>query len=90
MNKFLTLLLRILSLAASAAVVVVLTVYPRLAGATGADVSHGFLVVLLFGVSFACVYGFGFIPKNRILKVLFTPLFAWPLMAVGSWGLFLR
>jgi putative cyd operon protein ybgE len=47
-------------------------------------VPHGWLVCLLLGMSFAYVHGFGFIPENKTLKILFSPLVAWPLMIVGA------
>ena len=33
---------------------------------------------------------FGFVPENRILRVLFSPIVAWPVMIIGTWGVFLR
>ena len=35
-------------------------------------------------MSFAYVHGFGFIPENKTLKILFSPLVAWPLMILGA------
>ncbi len=83
-------LARAVSLLAAAAVAAVVIVYPRLVAQDTASVPHGFLVILLMGMSAAWVHGFGFIPENRILRVLFSPFVAWPVMLIGSWGVFLR
>ena len=64
--------------------------YPRLVAEDSASVPHGFLVVLLMGMSAAWVHGFGFVPENHILRVLFSPVVAWPVMLIGTWGVFLR
>ena len=82
--------IRGLSLLAAAAVVRVVVLYPRLIAEDGAHVPHGFLVVLMLGMSAAWIHGFGFIPKNRILSILFSPLVAWPVLCLGLWGVFLR
>ncbi len=81
---------RFISLVAAAAVVVITAFYPRLIAEDSAGVPHGFLVVLLMGMSAAWVHGFGFIPENRTLRVLFSPWVAWPVMLAGVWGVFLR
>ncbi len=83
-------LARAASLLAAAAIAAVVILYPRLVAEDTASVPHGFLVVLLMGMSAAWVHGFGFIPENRILRVLFSPVVAWPVMLIGAWGVFLR
>ena len=83
-------LMRAVSLLSAIAVAAVVILYPRLVAEDTASVPHGFLVVLLMGMSAAWVHGFGFIPENRILRVLFSPIVSWPLMLIGAWGVFLR
>ena len=90
MNKVLRGLARAVSLLAAVAVAAVIILYPRLVAEDSASVPHGFLVVLLMGMSAAWVHGFGFVPENRILRVLFSPVVAWPVMLIGTWGVFLR
>ena len=90
MNKVLRGLARAVSLLAAVAVAAVIILYPRLVAEDSASVPHGFLVVLLMGMSAAWVHGFGFVPENRILRVLFSPIVAWPVMIIGTWGVFLR
>lgn len=81
---------RVVSLLAAIAIMAVVVLYPRLIAEDAAGVPHGFLVLLLIGMSCAWVHGFGFIPQNPILKVAFSPLIAWPVIALGVWGVFLR
>ena len=38
----------------------------------------------------AIANGIGFVPENRILRVLFSPIVAWTMMLIGAWGVFLR
>ncbi len=83
-------LARAASLVAAALIAAVIVLYPRLIAQTAADVPHGFLVVALLGMSFAWVHGFGFVPENRFLRIAFSPLIAWPLMAIGIYGVLLR
>lgn len=93
MNKkggFVNGLARAVSLLVAVAIVVVIVLYPRLVAEDSASVPHGFLAVLLMGMSAAWVHGFGFVPERRVLRIIFSPLVAWPLIAVGVWGVFLR
>lgn len=89
-DGFVRKLSRAVSLLAAVAVAVVVIFYPRLVAEDTASVPHGFLVVLLMGMSAAWVHGFGFVPENRVLRVLFSPVVAWPVMLIGVWGVFLR
>lgn len=89
-DGFLRGLARAVSLIAAIAVAAVVIFYPRLVAEDTASVPHGWLVLLLMGMSAAWVHGFGFIPENRILRVLFSPVVAWPVMAIGAWAVFLR
>ena len=89
-NRFWLLTARAASLLAAAAIVAVLVLYPRLVAADSASVPHGFLAVMLMGISAAWVHGFGFIPEHRLLRIVFSPIIAWPLIALGAWGVFFR
>ena len=83
-------LMRVLSFLAAAAVMCITVFYPRLIAETSTSVPHGFFVLMIIGMSFCWVHGFGFIPQNRALRVCFSPVVAWPLIALGIWGVFLR
>ena len=84
MSKRLSLLMRTISIVAAAAVTVGVVCFPRIIAVDMHNVPHGWLVCLLLGMSFTYVHGFGFIPENKTLKILFSPLVAWPLMIVGA------
>lgn len=45
---------------------------------------------MLMGMSSAWVHGFGFVPEHRLLRIVFSPLVAWPLITLGAWGVFFR
>lgn len=84
MSKRLSLLMRTISIVAAAAVTVGVVCFPRIIAVDMHNVPHGWLVCLLLGMSFAYVHGFGYIPDHKSLKILFSPLCAWPLMALGA------
>lgn len=66
-----------------------IVLYPRAIATDMTTVPHGWLVLLLFGMSAAWVYGLGFTPENRWLRCFFHPVTAWLLMLVGAWRVFL-
>lgn len=82
--------MRILSFMIALSVAALIIFYPRAVASDMTSVPHGRLVVLLLGMSFCFIYGVGFSPCNRFLKVLFSPLVAWPLVALGAFTVFLR
>ena len=87
MAKGVVIITRFISIVAALAVTVVIVCFPcfpRLVAIDMHAVPHGWLVCLLLGMSFAYVHGFGFIPENKTLKILFSPLVAWPLIIVGA------
>ena len=79
-----------MSLTAAALVFALLVFYPRGILRPDGSVPFGAVVVVLLGMSAAWVHGFGLVPKARGLRLLFSPLTAWPLLAAGSWGIFFR
>lgn len=91
MNKLLSSRwLRAISLLMAATIAAVVIVYPRLIAHDASEVPHGFLAILLMGMSGAWVHGFGFVPEHRVLRIIFGPLVAWPVVLVGLWGVFFR
>jgi predicted membrane protein len=74
---------RAVSLTAGLALSALLMLYPYALGTTMTPMLHTALPLMLIGVSGALVHGFGFRPHNRALKVLFSPIVAWPLIGVG-------
>lgn len=45
--------------------------------------SHGLLALAMWGISAGFVHGLGFDPQALAWRWLFSPLLAWPLMALG-------
>ena len=84
MSKGGLLFTRVLSIVAAFAVTVGVVCFPRMVAVDMHSVPHGWLVCLLAGMSFSYVYGFGFIPENKTLRILFSPVIAWPLMIIGA------
>ncbi len=76
--------LRIVSLTAAFAVSAVLMLYPYALGTTMTPMLHTALPLLMLGVAGAFVHGTGFRPDAKALRILFSPIAAWPLMAVGA------
>jgi predicted membrane protein len=74
---------RAVSLVVGLAVSLVLMIFPFVLGRTVTAVTHTGLSLLLLGVAAGLVHGFGFRPDNRMLRFVFSPLAAWPLMAAG-------
>ncbi len=81
---------RAVSLLAAASICAITVLYPRLIAVDSAHVPYPWLVTMMLGMSFAWVHGFNFVPDNRVLRILFSPLVAWPLLAIGIWGVFFR
>jgi len=75
--------LRAASLAVAGAASLCLLLYPYVLGRHLGPVEHSALPVLLLGSSAAFVYGLGYRPERRVFRILFGPLVAWLLMAVG-------
>jgi predicted membrane protein len=72
------------SLLTALGLMLLVTLLPRgLTVEDGSPLGHGVLVLVMWGLSAGFVHGVGFIPRNRILRLLLGPLAAWLGMAVG-------
>ena len=72
------------SLLAALTLMLLVTLLPRgLTTEDGSPIGHGMLTLIMWGLSAGFVHGVGFVPRNRILRVLLGPVVAWLLMAVG-------
>lgn len=72
------------TLTAAIALMLLITLMPRgLATADGSAISHGLLSLVMWGLSAGFVYGIGFVPRNRLLRIVFNPLVAWLGMSVA-------
>ncbi len=72
---------RIVSLGAALLISAVLMLYPFALGPRMTPTIHAALPLMLLGVAAAFVHGVGFRPDARWLRVVFSPLVAWPLIA---------
>ena len=72
------------SLLAALTLMLLVTLLPRgLTVDDGSPLGHGVLALIMWGMSAGFVHGVGFVPRNRILRVLLGPVVAWLGMAVG-------
>jgi cyd operon protein YbgE len=72
------------TLATAVALMLLITLMPRgLTTADGSAISHGLLSLIMWGMSAGFVHGIGFVPRNRILRIVFSPLVAWLGMGVA-------
>ena len=81
--------LRFLSLLAAAAVMVLIVLYPRAIAPDSASVPHGWLELMLYGMSICWIYGFGFSPQHRVFRALLHPVVGVVCLLIGAWKVFL-
>jgi predicted membrane protein len=70
-------LARALSLAISLAISVSVMAWPILVVSADGSVNHGWLSMLMWGMAAGFVHGVGFVPRNRLLRVVLGPIAAW-------------
>lgn len=88
--QLLNTLARAISLIAATCIVLLVALYPRLIATESSEIPFEYLPLWMIGMSCAWVHGFGFVPQNRILRIVFSPIVAWPIIAFGIWGIFLK
>jgi cyd operon protein YbgE len=75
---------RALSLLLAFGLMLLITLLPRgLTVEDGSPLGHGVLALVMWGMSAGFVHGVGFIPRNRVLRVLLGPVVAWLGISVG-------
>lgn len=82
--------LRAVSFAIALSITFSVVTYPRLYASDMHDVAHGLMALLMLGMSACYVHGIGFVPRNAVLRWVFSPWVAWPVVAVAAWGLATR
>ena len=82
--------LRVLSLFAAIVCAMLVILYPRAIAHDAAGVPHGFLVGMLIGMSILWVYGFGFVPRHRVIRLFFSPLLGWAFLLGFGAAVFLH
>jgi len=69
---------RAMSLVTALALMLLITLMPRgLVTPDGSAISHGVLTLIMWGMSAGFVHGMGFVPRNRLVRMAFSPLVAW-------------
>ena len=76
--------LRVLSLAVAGFVSLALMLDPYLLSGIPSARLHDALPLMLFGTTGLFVYGFGFEPKTKLLRIVFHPATAWAVFLVGA------
>jgi predicted membrane protein len=73
-----------ISLLTALGLMMLVTLFPRgLTVEDGSPLGHGVLSLIMWGLSAGFVHGVGFVPRNRVLRVVLGPVAAWLLMGVG-------
>ncbi|MDP3845046.1 MAG: cyd operon YbgE family protein [Pseudomonas sp.] len=80
---------RALSLLLASPLALLLLIHPAAMLDAQGHYSHNLLMLVMLGVAGGFVHGVGFDPYLRLWRLLFGPLLAWPLLALGYWLLFL-
>ncbi len=76
--------MRVLTFILGLLVAATVIAYPRFIAEDMKSVPHGWLVVLMIGMSCCFVSGIGFQPKNRFLRVFFSIPVGWALVIIGA------
>ena len=76
--------LRALSLATAGFGSLALMLDPYLLSGISSARLHDALPLTMFGTTGLFVYGFGFEPKTKLLRIVFHPVTAWALFIVGA------
>ncbi len=74
---------RTLSVLMAVPLSLVLLIHPASMLDANGRYSHGLLMLIMCGVAGGFVHGVGFEPRALAWRVMFHPLLAWALMAVG-------
>nr|WP_274605103.1 cyd operon YbgE family protein [Pseudomonas sp. CFBP 8772] len=74
---------RTLSVLMAVPLSLVLLIHPASMLDANGHYSHGLLMLIMWGVAGGIVHGVGFEPRALAWRVMFHPLLAWALMAVG-------
>jgi len=75
---------RALSLLIAIGISVGILAWPHLLVTADGHVNHLWLMLLMWGIAAGFVHGVGFVPRNRVLRVVLGPLAAWllPLLVI--------
>ncbi|MBI1421815.1 MAG: hypothetical protein GC149_00020 [Gammaproteobacteria bacterium] len=76
---------RLLSLLIAITTFVVIFAWPQLMVRADGQVQHNGLMFFMWSMAAGFVHGVGFVPRNRVVRVLLGPLVAWllPLLIIA-------
>jgi predicted membrane protein len=80
--------IRAASFVAALAVSLALMLFPFLLRHVPETRLHSALPIILLGVTGSIIHGIGYLPDNRLLKILFGPACSWAMMIGGMFLLF--
>jgi cyd operon protein YbgE len=78
---------RALSLAIAVAISILVLVWPVMFVNAQGRADHGWLTLLMWGMSAGFVHGVGFVPRHWIPRALFGPVAAWGLPLIAAIGI---
>ncbi len=76
--------MRTISFAIGLAASLMLMLFPFLLHQVSGPRLHSGLPILMLGVAGTFVYGVGYVPDNKFLRILFGPLCSWTLILIGG------
>lgn len=73
-----------ITLATAFALMLLVTLFPRpLTTPDGSPIGHSALMLIMWGLAAGFVHGVGFVPRNRLLRIVLGPVVAWLGMGLG-------
>lgn len=72
---------RIISLVGALLISALLLIHPTQIAANATDINHGYLILLMLGLSGGFVHGIGFNPNFWLWKIVFSPYFSWVILS---------
>lgn len=69
---------RLISYMGAIGITACLFIFPSAIADSAQSINHSVLSLILLSTSAGFIHGSGFVPRNLVWKVLFSPLFIWP------------
>lgn len=76
--------MRLISFAIGLVASLMLMLFPFLLHQISGPRLHSALPILMLGVAGTLVYGVGYVPDNKFLRILFGPPCSWTLILIGA------
>lgn len=78
---------RALSLLTALAISLSILIWPNWVMSDSGTLDHRWLSLLLWGMAAGFVHGVGFVPRNRLLRLMLGPQAAWGLSLLAAWAI---